>query len=238
MMAWGYCGKLYSYFNESDGTDTLKNKLIFLSIPTLVYHNDLNILRDRSLKINKLYVIKKALSAVLGLLTNFVIIIDFINPILAKQNSLTFFELILKLIIPSFYLAVSLFYLIYENVFSGIAELFKFKDRVFYEDWWNAQNFSDLLWKSSTLPKEMISKHIPEGYRIPLYLFVIELVVLQCYKKQFTFNAGILYLLVNLGVWAFGRNRDYLGLNNYLVHIVLLCFMPFIIALELKYRIF
>ena len=41
-MAWGYVGKLYSYFNVSDGTDTLKNKLIFLITPTFVYHNDMN----------------------------------------------------------------------------------------------------------------------------------------------------------------------------------------------------
>lgn len=62
--------------------------------------------------------------------------------------------------------------------------------------------------------------------------------MLQCYKKHFTFNAGILYIAVNLGIYVFGKTRDYFGLNNYLVHIVLLCFMPFILSLELKYRIF
>lgn len=86
MMAWGYSGKLYSYFNISDGSDTLKNKLIFLIIPTLVYYNDLNVLRDQSLTINRLYIVKKGISAIMALLTNCVIIIDFINPIIAIQN--------------------------------------------------------------------------------------------------------------------------------------------------------
>lgn len=90
MMAWGFVGKLYSYFNTSDGTDTLKNKLIYLFVPILIYHNDLNTIRDNTITINKLYVFKKAASAVLALMTNCVIIIDFINPIIAKQNQLSF----------------------------------------------------------------------------------------------------------------------------------------------------
>ena len=57
-----------------------------------------------------------------------------------------------KLITPSFYLMLVLFYLIYESVFSGIAEFMRFKNRKFYSDWWNSQNFYDLLEKSSTIP--------------------------------------------------------------------------------------
>ena len=112
-MAWGFSGKLYSYFNISDGTDTLKNKIIFLFSPTIVYYNDLNEIRDPSLKIHKLYILKKGVISILALLTNCVIIIDFINPIIAKQKELTFIELMLKLIAPSFYLGTSLFYLVY-----------------------------------------------------------------------------------------------------------------------------
>lgn len=65
-----------------------------------------------------------------------------------------------------------------------------------------------------------------------------ELIVLHCYKRHFTFNAGILYIIVNFGIYAFGKTRDYFGLNNYMIHIVLLCFMPFIVSLELKYKLF
>jgi hypothetical protein len=85
VIAWGYCGKLYSYFNSSDGSDTLKNKLIFLITPSLVYQNDWNELRNKSLKINKLYILIKSLGAILLLIANCVIIIDFINPVIAKQ---------------------------------------------------------------------------------------------------------------------------------------------------------
>jgi hypothetical protein len=85
VIAWGYCGKLYSYFNTSDGSDSLKNKLIFLITPSLVYHNDWNELRNKSLKINKIYILVKSLGAILLLVANCVIIIDFINPVIIKQ---------------------------------------------------------------------------------------------------------------------------------------------------------
>lgn len=161
MMAWGFSGKLYSYFNISDGSDTMKNKLLFLFSPTIIYYNNLDDIRDPSLKINKLYVVKKGVIAILALLTNCVIIIDFINPIIAKHKQLTFLELMLKLVAPSFYLGASLFYLVYENVFAGISELLKLKDRQFYSDWWNSLNFYDLLEKGSLLPKQFMEKHFP-----------------------------------------------------------------------------
>ena len=238
MLAWGYSGKLFSYYNTSDGSDSFKNKMVFLMMPDLIYNNSMAQVTDPTLKINKLYLFKKFFMAILGLLTNCVIIIDFINPIVAKKNSLTFLELMFKLIPPSCYMGLSLFYLIYENVFSGIAELLRLKNRRYFEDWWNAKDFYELLWKVSTGPKEMVEKHIPENFRVSIYLFCIEAVILQCFKRQFTFNAGILFILMNLGVWSFGKGRDYMGFNNYIVHVIALCFMPFLVALELKYKIF
>jgi hypothetical protein len=67
-----------------------------------------------------------------------------VNPLLQPPiyNHMSFIELFFRLIPPAFFINVCLYYLIMENILLAMAELTQLSNRVFYQDWWNAQTVS------------------------------------------------------------------------------------------------
>lgn len=56
-----------------------------------------------------------------------------------------FFELFFNLIPPAFYVNVTLYYLIMENIFTASAELTQMSYRRYYGDWWNSETVEEFL---------------------------------------------------------------------------------------------
>jgi len=60
-------------------------------------------------------------------------------------------ERLLKLSLPNLYLWLLMFYALFHCWLNVLAELTRFGDRRFYEDWWNAASFGE-YWKRWNLP--------------------------------------------------------------------------------------
>lgn len=132
---------------------TYWNYIDYLLIPTLVYELEY----PRTSTIRPLYVLEKTL-ATFG--TFFVIytitehIIFPINEASKLQQStadlhpvVTFISAALDFILPFMVNYLLIFYIIFECICNGFAELTRFADRGFYEDWWNAVTWDEFARK-------------------------------------------------------------------------------------------
>ncbi|KAJ3426735.1 sterol o-acyltransferase [Anaeramoeba flamelloides] len=66
-----------------------------------------------------------------------------IFPILKQTLTYNFFRAILKLSVPYIVGWITVFYGVFHGMFNFVAEIFKFGDRQFYSDWWNAKSFQE-----------------------------------------------------------------------------------------------
>ena len=190
------------------------------------------------------YVVKKSLLILVCLFANCIIIVEFIDPVLADSGSMSFCELFFHLIPPIFYLNLSLIYTIFENTYAPLAELTKLKDRRFFDDWWNASNLHELLEKINLVTERFLHHHIgklmqryyPVGLKqlqkikIATFLVISDIIALQVFDKRITLLGFLLFFTLNFLVVAFA-GRHSIFFNNYLVHSVFICFFPLLIAL-------
>lgn len=133
---------------------TLCDLYYFLIAPTLCY--ELNF--PRSQRIRKRFLLRRILEMVV--LSNIAIAMfqQWIIP--SVRNSFQPFsdmdymrcaERLLKLAIPNHILWLSWFYLCFHSFLNTMAELLKFADRNFYQDWWNSKDVGT-FWRLWNLP--------------------------------------------------------------------------------------
>lgn len=241
-LCWGFACKIYSYFNAHEKNAKLSEQIVFFFSPCLVYDGFTEgRLPHRPLIFH--YVVKKAFLILTFLFANCIIIVEFIDPVLAKSDRMSFVELFFHLIPPVFYLNLSLIYTIFENTFSPLAELTRMSNRRFFEDWWNATNLHEFLEKMSSLTDRFLEVHLSkilgqyfpatvkhlQKIKIAVLLVASDLIALQIFDKQITLAGFTLFFLLNTLVVAFA-GRDSPIFNNYLVHSVFICFFPLMIA--------
>lgn len=53
-------------------------------------------------------------------------------------------EAISLLIIPMVFCNILIFYMMFELILNGIAEITRFADRGFYDDWWNSTTWDEV----------------------------------------------------------------------------------------------
>lgn len=160
-LSWGFALKLYSYFNSTETNHTLARKLRFFFMPRMVFDGfDEEKLPERQIIWD--YLVKKLLLNFLCLFANCVIVVEFIDPVVANKERMTFIELWFNLIPPVFYLNLCMFYFVFENVFSPLAELTKMRNRKFFEDWWNANSFFEMIEKFCSTIDYFLSHHISQ----------------------------------------------------------------------------
>lgn len=125
---------------------TLRNFGMYLLFPTLVYQ--LNYPRTSryiaQVLINMLfisvritYVFQKVAIALICISSMYTIIQTYIDPVLSARHQLSAADAILKLIFPYICCMTLIFFVIFEAVCNFAAEITRFADREFYEDWWN-----------------------------------------------------------------------------------------------------
>lgn len=107
---------------------------------------------------------------------------DWLLPILETADKNDFITLLLELIEICFYFNLAVFYMIFENIMQGIAELTRFADREFYRDWWNTTNYIDFFTKNNR----------------PLYVFSLRYI-----KKPIMQNFNISHKLGNYIILCF-----------------------------------
>jgi len=132
---------------------TLGNFFYFLCAPTLVY--ELEYPRTEKIRIG--YILEKAVT-ILGVFSvlhvgSFPIIIcyesnwislsiqimvnKYISPIILQVSTLSLLEAIILLIMPFLFCYILVFFIMFDLICNGFAEVTRFSDRQFYTDWWN-----------------------------------------------------------------------------------------------------
>lgn len=131
-----------------------------------------------------------------------------------------------------------LYYLIMENILLALAELTQLKNRKFYSDWWNAETVSQFLDKWVLLINSFSDNYLPLKKRTKhcLHVSIIFLMLFSIFSSTVTYKM-FLFAGLNIGIvffWSQSRSIQ----NNYLVHLLTVCFQPLTLAAALKYDIF
>lgn len=131
---------------------TLWNYIDYLLVPSLVY----DIVYPRTKKIRWWYVFEKTLATfgTFGLMT--LIVESYILPVIPKNiNTMTTNQklaelpwLMLRVVFPFITMYLLTFYIIFECVCQWFAEITRFADRNFYNDWWNSLSWVSVIMTS------------------------------------------------------------------------------------------
>mmetsp|Transcript_98271 Transcript_98271/g.194684 ORF Transcript_98271/g.194684 Transcript_98271/m.194684 type:complete len:499 (+) Transcript_98271:54-1550(+) len=142
----------------------LKDMLFFMLYPTLCFQLHYPLVP----RIRKRRLAGDLLALMICIALSYILLEQYISPLLvnARQhvkmeagpdgNVLTIsgaklLERLLKLSLPNLYLWLLMFYALFHCWLNVLAELTRFGDRRFYEDWWNAASFGE-YWKRWNLP--------------------------------------------------------------------------------------
>lgn len=126
-----------------------------------------------------------------------------------------------------------------ENILQAMAEITQLKDRVVYEDWWNAETISEFLDKwvllinsFSNTYLHMLSKQL----RHVCNLTIIFVMLFSIFNNRISFET-VIFAVINIAVVYFLGEKKAIQ-NNYIVHFLTISFTPFCIAAQLKYSFF
>ncbi|KAJ7696587.1 MBOAT, membrane-bound O-acyltransferase family-domain-containing protein [Mycena rosella] len=117
---------------------TMKNFAVYQLIPTLVYELEY----PRTERIRPLYVFEKTVATFGTFALLYTMTESFILPLTPTAGE-SFFRALLDLSLPFMIAYLLLFYIIFECICNGFAELSYFADRQFYEDWWNSTSWDE-----------------------------------------------------------------------------------------------
>jgi sterol O-acyltransferase len=122
---------------------TLSNWVDYLCVPTLVYE----LHYPRTTEIRYWYVVEK-IAAILGTITLLYMTIEhYIVPTMQTADQNSFFTMLPQLLFPFLIAYLMMFYIIFEGICNAVAELTRFADRAFYDDWWNSITWDEFARK-------------------------------------------------------------------------------------------
>ncbi|KAF8659903.1 hypothetical protein AX16_001787 [Volvariella volvacea WC 439] len=134
---------------------TLKNFAVYQLIPTLVYELEY----PRTDRIRPLYVFEKTVATFGTFALLYTVTETFILPNTPTPGQ-SFFRSLLDLALPFMIAYLLLFYIIFECICNGFAELSYFADRQFYEDWWNSTSWDEFSRKWNKPVHAFLLRHV------------------------------------------------------------------------------
>ncbi|KAI0061050.1 MBOAT-domain-containing protein [Artomyces pyxidatus] len=134
---------------------TYKNFAVYMLIPTLVYELEY----PRTNRIRPLYVFEKTVATFGTFALLYTITETFILPQTPGPDQ-SFFRSLLDLALPFMVAYLLLFYIIFECICNGFAELSYFADRGFYEDWWNSTSWDEFSRKWNKPVHTFLLRHV------------------------------------------------------------------------------
>ncbi|GAA6027218.1 hypothetical protein JCM8097_002495 [Rhodosporidiobolus ruineniae] len=134
---------------------TWLNFIDYLLVPTLVYELEY----PRTTTLRPLYILEKIL-ATFGTFSLLILIVEhLILPVTPKAGD-TFFSNILDLALPFAVCYLLIFFIIFECILNGFAEITRFSDRAFYSDWWNSISFDEFSRKWNRPVHTFLLRHV------------------------------------------------------------------------------
>ncbi|KAJ2918613.1 hypothetical protein MD484_g1719, partial [Candolleomyces efflorescens] len=134
---------------------TWKNFAVYQLIPSLVYELEY----PRTTKIRPLYVFEKTVATFGTFVCLYTVTDRFILPYTPTPDQ-SFLRSLLDLALPFMMAYLLLFYIIFECICNGFAELSYFSDRQFYEDWWNSTSWDEFSRKWNKPVHAFLLRHV------------------------------------------------------------------------------
>ncbi|KAI8981642.1 MBOAT, membrane-bound O-acyltransferase family-domain-containing protein, partial [Mycotypha africana] len=134
---------------------TLTNFLDYLLVPSLVYWMEY----PRTEKIRIWYVFEKTTATLGSFLMLYVTTERYILPKL-YDPSMSEPRVILELLFPFMINYLFIFYIIFECILNAFAELSRFADRNFYDDWWNSVTYDEFARKWNKPVHHWLLRHV------------------------------------------------------------------------------
>ncbi|CAO1631338.1 unnamed protein product [Sympodiomycopsis kandeliae] len=134
---------------------TYANFWDYLLVPTLVYELEY----PRTKSVRPLYVLEKTLATFGTFFVIYVITEHFIIPHSPHPDT-PLIQTFLRLALPMMINYLLIFYIMFECVCNGFAELTRFADREFYQDWWNATSMDVFSRKWNKPVHSFLLKHV------------------------------------------------------------------------------
>ncbi|KAI8336645.1 MBOAT, membrane-bound O-acyltransferase family-domain-containing protein [Chlamydoabsidia padenii] len=206
---------------------TMVNYLDYLMVPSLVYWMEY----PRTDRIRPWYIIEKTMATFASFL---LLYITTERSILAKLYDPTLSELqvITELLFPFLINYLFIFYIIFECILNAFAEISRFADRNFYDDWWNSVSYDEFARKWNKPVHHWLLRHVYaqsiDSYKLSkmnatflTFLFsscLHEMVLVICTRRirMYLFVMQMLQLpLIMLGRKPFIRERFWLGNTVY-----------------------
>ncbi|CAG9334329.1 unnamed protein product [Blepharisma stoltei] len=135
---------------------TIANYANYLLTPVLIYQ----LSYPRIPKFRPEYFFKKLILLFFQLFSMYVITSDHIMPALARGKSIQFLDLYCRLILPTLIVYLLIFFVAFEQILNLLAEISRFGDREFYQDWWNSLSQSDFARKWNRPIHLFLYKHV------------------------------------------------------------------------------
>eukprot|EP01117_Protostelium_nocturnum_P018054 TRINITY_DN7465_c0_g1_i1.p1 TRINITY_DN7465_c0_g1~~TRINITY_DN7465_c0_g1_i1.p1 ORF type:complete len:448 (-),score=92.65 TRINITY_DN7465_c0_g1_i1:61-1404(-) len=132
------------------------NYVDFLVVPPLVYEIEY----PRTPRIRPAYLASKII-AFAGLWTVLHLVVSkYVIPIFEKLTEIPLWLAVAQLSIPILFCGILIFYIVFDIGLNGFAEITRFADREFYEDWWNSTTFGEFARKWNKPVHEWLLRHV------------------------------------------------------------------------------
>ncbi|RLN67996.1 hypothetical protein BBJ29_001448 [Phytophthora kernoviae] len=134
----------------------VKDYTMYLLIPSLVYEPNF----PRTNRIRWGYVAEKTFSVILGISTLYIIVTNHVMPRLEDSGTVSPALSIVSLLLPFLGCYLLTWFIIFECICNGFAEVTYLADRDFYSDWWNSTTFDEFARKWNKPVHEFLLRHV------------------------------------------------------------------------------
>lgn len=135
---------------------TFGNFVDYLAVPTLVYE----LAYPRTTHIRVSYLAFKIFSTFSAFFILYITVDEFVLPVLHQMPNLSFLDALVGLLFPFAILYLLLFFIIFECILNAFAEMTRFADRLFYEDWWNSTSWDQYARRWNRPVHEFLLRHV------------------------------------------------------------------------------
>lgn len=133
-----------------------KNFFYFLLAPTFCYQETY----PSSGQFRPVYFILKLMKAFFCLLLIYYIYSESIEPVLPNLSNTPLLLLLIEIYFPVTLFCLICFYLIFECILPGYAEIATFGDRQFYDDWWNSTDLAEFNRRWNKIVHMFLHRHV------------------------------------------------------------------------------
>lgn len=202
----------------------VKDFTLYLFYPTLVYEPQF----PRTDRIRWGYVAEKFLANALAMSMLYIIVTDHVIPRLEDSALMNPVLVVINLLLPFLGCYLMIWFIIFECICNGFAELTYLADRDFYGDWWNSTTFDEFARKWNKPVHEFLLRHVYleslETYKLSkrsatLFTFLISAALHECVfvivfrtVKMYFFILQMLQVIIII----YGRGLKGTRVGNYI----------------------